>query len=269
MEEDRVVGRYKIIKEIGRGAMGVVYLAHDPILDRKIALKELALPPNITHSQKAYKIKRFLREARAAGGLSHQGIVIVHDIAEAEGKYYIAMEYLEGKTLSQVLNEGPISTERAVDIVLQISEALIYAHRQNIVHRDIKPDNIFILNNGKVKITDFGIARILTETTMTKAGSAIGSPGYMSPEQIKGEKIDSRSDIFSLGVLLYQMITGKNPFAADSIHTAIYKILKENPRTFSELNLEVSPELERVVFKAMAKERDERFGTAEEMKHVL
>lgn len=261
--------RYKIINEIGRGAMGTVYLSFDPVLARNLALKELALPEGVPQSEREYKVRRFLREARAAGRLSHPSIVTVHDITEDGGKYYIAMEYLEGETLRHLISNGPVPVEKAVDIAGQICDALHYAHDHDVVHRDVKPDNIFILKDGRVKITDFGIARILTDTTMTRAGAVIGSPGYMSPEQVMGGKIDRRTDIFALGAIIYEMLTAKNPFAGETITTIMYKIINEEPPALSSLPGQFSEGLDRVIKKAIAKEPGERFASADELKKEL
>ncbi len=249
--------------------MGVVYLAFDKLISRQVALKELFLPLSLSEKEREHRIKRFLREAQAAGNLSHPNIVTVYDVAEENGKYYIAMEYLEGKTLRELLELGPFPLEKAFKIMEQLCDALNYAHQKGVIHRDLKPDNLFLLPDGRLKVTDFGIARILSDPTMTKTGAVIGSPGYMSPEQVRGEKISRSSDIFSVGVILYEILTGKNPFEAESVTTMIYKILNEEPPLVNFLKPEVPVKVGEVIKKAMSKNPQDRFSSTDELKKEL
>ncbi len=221
-------GRYELLSELGQGAMGVVYKARDPVLDREVAIKtiNLTLPKDELSEYEA----RFYQEARAAGGLNHPNIVTIYDIGKTERVAYMAMEFLEGQELRSVLAaREPLPVELALDIAAQVADGLAYAHDRHIVHRDIKPANIMVVRNGLVKITDFGIARMRTNEVKTMTGMILGSPKYMSPEQVAGKRADHRSDLFSLGVVLYEMLTGEAPFQADSIHGIMYQIMQFTP----------------------------------------
>jgi len=212
------IGRYEIEETLGRGAMGVVYLARDPLIDRQVALKTLRVDLDAEHADEFRE--RFVREARAAGKLSHPGIVTVHDVGEdpESGLMYIAMEYLQGRDLKQLLASGhQFRPSEVARIAADVAVALSYAHSLGVVHRDIKPANIILSDNGSAKITDFGIAR-LEASNLTVDGQFIGTPNFMSPEQITGKKVDGRSDIFSLGVVLFTLLTGQRPFAGDTMH---------------------------------------------------
>ena len=222
------LGRYEILAELGQGSMGVVYKARDPVLDRVVAIKTINL--NLPKDELAEYEARFYQEARAAGGLNHPNIVTIYDIGKSERVAYMAMEFLEGDELRAILTAGqPLPVIQALDVASQVAEGLFYAHERHIVHRDIKPANIMVVRDGLVKITDFGIARMRTNEVKTMTGMILGSPKYMSPEQVAGKRADHRSDLFSLGVVLYEMVTGQTPFQGDSIHGIMYQILNSTP----------------------------------------
>ncbi len=256
-----MLGRYQIIREIGR-SNDIVYEAVDPGINRRVALKELLMPPNLSGQQRQERVQRFYREARAAGSLAHPNIVTIYEVGEDQGRHFIAMEFLEGQSLRDVLEiEGNLSVDRAVEIVKQVSSGLGYAHSNGVIHRDIKPDNVHILPGGQVKITDFGIARLMEEPTITADGQVFGTPSYMSPEQVAGRPLDTRSDLFSLGVMFFEMLTGRKPFTGDTVVTITYNIMNQEilvPPT-------VPPHLERVIRRALSKEPSQRYSTAEEM----
>ena len=263
------IGHYRIIQEIGHGAMGRVWLAHDDVIKRNVAIKELLFPQGIGEEDKREAIERFEREAQAAGSLSHPNIVIIYNVEEAEGIPFIVMEYLEGATLAQVIQEGPMTVPRSTAILAQLCDALSYAHAHQVVHRDIKPENIFLLFDGRLKVTDFGIARVLGTSTVTQIGTVMGTPGYMSPEQVKGERVDWRTDIFSTGVLLYEMLTGANPFEAETPTSVMYKVVHEEPTPLSTINPGLPPHLQEVINRACAKDRESRYQDALELKRDL
>ena len=230
------IGRYEIEREIGRGAMGVVYLARDPRLKRRVAVKAFALPDGITEEQKGEFRERFLREAQAAGGLSHRGIVTVYDADEDDERGpFIAMEYVPGKSLGELLeSEGRLAPERIVAMAEVLAEALETAHRSGIVHRDLKPANILVReSDGTAKIADFGVARLPT-SSLTRTGTTVGSPTYMSPEQIQGRPVDGRSDLFSLAAVLYECLCGEAPFTGDDLPQLAYSIVHETPIPISK-----------------------------------
>jgi serine/threonine-protein kinase len=256
------IGRYRIVREIAR-SNDIVYEAVDTSMNRQVAVKELLLPPNVEPQPRRDRIERFYREARAAGQLSHPNIVTIHEVGEDSGRFFLAMEYLEGQTLRQRLSVGgPLPLSEVVAIGVALCDALDYAHQHGVVHRDIKPDNVHLLPGGRVKLTDFGIARILHESQLTLAGQVFGTPSYMSPEQIKGGAVDSRSDIFSLGILLFEMLAGRKPFTGDSVVTITYRILHEPMPTVPG----ATPALEAVVHRATAKDPEHRFSSASEMR---
>ncbi len=259
------IRHYRIIKEIGRGAMGRVYLAYDEVIQRHVAIKELILPEGIDEEERREAVERFKREAQAAGRLSHPNIITIHGVEEEDGVPFIVMEYLEGTTLGQALNSGPLGTEQAVSIASQILNALHYAHQRDVVHRDIKPDNVFILYDGRVKVADFGIARVTGSSTMTQVGTVMGSPGYMSPEQVRGERTDARTDIFACGVILYEMLAGLNPFASGDLTSVMYKVVHEDPPPLPS----APPYLQAIVSKAIAKDKEARYQDAEQMNRDL
>ncbi|HHX41774.1 MAG TPA: protein kinase [Armatimonadetes bacterium] len=258
--------RYQIIREIAR-SNDIVYEAHDPQTGRRIAIKELAIPPGLVGQARRERIERFRREGRAAGALSpHPHIVTIFDVDNEGDRYFIAMEYLEGQPLRDVLQmEGPLPVERARQIALQVCEGLHHAHARGVIHRDIKPDNIHILPGDVVKLTDFGIARIAADPSITSDGQVFGTPSYMSPEQIAGKPLDARTDIYSLGVTLYEMLAGRKPFTGDSVVTITYNIINQEPPPLVGVPLEV----QQVVLRAMAKEPEARFPSAAALRDAL
>ena len=258
----QTVGRYEITGELGRGAMGVVYKALDPTIGRTVALKTMRLDVHGLDAQEM--VRRFQNEARAAGVLNHPNIVTIYDAGEQDGIFYIAMEFIEGTTLHELLVEKRVlATDEVLQLTRQICRGLDYAHSNGIVHRDIKPANIMITGNGTVKIMDFGIAKSGGQVTNT--GQVLGTPNYMSPEQVKGRQLDGRSDLFSLGVILYEMMTGEKPFVGQNVTTIIYKIVNENPITPRDLDVTVHPGLSAIVTKALAKAPDDRYQTGADL----
>lgn len=259
------IGRYKIIREIGR-SNDVVYEAVDSGINRRVALKELLFPPNLSGSEREDRRKRFYREARSAGSLSHPNIVTIYEVGEDHGKHFIAMEFLEGQTLRTILDiEKTLSMERAASIALQVCDALSYAHSKGVVHRDIKPDNLQILPGNHVKITDFGIARMMEEPSITVDGQVFGTPSYMSPEQVAGKPLDPRSDLFSLGVVLYEMIVGRKPFTGDTVVTITYNIMNQEIM----MSPGIPAHFERVLRRSLAKDPAQRYQSAGEMAYDL
>ena len=262
-EKSQQLGRYELLSELGQGAMGVVYKARDPVLDRVVAIKtiNLTLPKDELSEYEA----RFYQEARAAGGLNHPNIVTIYDIGKSERMAYMAMEFLEGEELRSVLSHRePLPVTLALDIAAQVAEGLDYAHERHIVHRDIKPANIMIVRDGLVKITDFGIARMRTNEVKTMTGMILGSPKYMSPEQVAGKRADHRADLFSLGVVFYEMLTGHAPFMADNIHGIMYQILNFTPPAPSTRNPGLPEMVDLIITKALAKGVEERYQSARE-----
>jgi serine/threonine protein kinase len=261
----QMIGRYEIIDELGRGAMGVVYRARDTQIGRVVALKVIHTANASPQDVERYK-QRFRREAQAAGRLSHPGIVTIHDIAEDEsGQPYIVMEFIEGKPLNLLL--GPtvqLPLELLLDIGIQVAEALDFAHRNGIVHRDIKPPNILVTPDGHAKIADFGIAR-LEGTELTQEGTSLGTPSYMSPEQFRGGTIDGRSDIFSLGAVLYWMLTGQKPFPGDTVTITSFQVAFENPVPPSLAKTGLPKDLDEILSRCMAKSPAGRYSTCEEL----
>jgi len=263
------IGRYEIEETLGRGAMGVVYLARDPLIDRRVALKTLRLDLDAEHAEEFRE--RFVREARAAGRLNHPGIVTVHDVGEdpETGLMYIAMEYIQGRDLKQFLASGhEFRPSEVARITADVAVALDYAHSLGVVHRDIKPANIILADDGSAKITDFGIARLET-SNLTVDGQFIGTPNFMSPEQITGKKVDGRSDIFSLGVVLFTLLTGQRPFAGDTMHEVTLRIVQEPSPIPSNLGEEIPAALNPVVLKCLEKNPERRFQTGGELAQVL
>jgi serine/threonine protein kinase len=262
-------GRYQLISELGRGAMGVVYRAHDPVIGREVAVKTMHLTVGDSNLSRAELIQRFQTEARAAGILAHPNIVVVYDAGEEAGVFFITMELVEGRSL-QALLEGhqAFPMPRAIRILEQACSALDYAHKHNIVHRDIKPANLMLTDEDTLKITDFGTAKIL-RFNVTQTAHVIGTPSYMSPEQIKGKPVDGRSDIFALGVILYEMVTGEKPFPGENITTVIFKIINEEPIPPRKLDPSIHPGLSAVITRALAKEPTARFQNCAEMLSAL
>jgi eukaryotic-like serine/threonine-protein kinase len=261
-------GRYGILSELGRGTSGVVYKAHDPKLDRLVALKILR-PELVSLEESSDGLKqRFHQEAVATGRLRHPAIIAVHDVGEAEGRPFIVMEYIEGGTLADLLLDGqPLPLVDAVEIVVQVCAALDYAHRHGVVHRDIKPRNILV-GPGFTKVTDFGTARILG-ASHTLTGTMLGTPAYMSPEMVRGLTVDPRSDLFSLGVVLYEALTGVNPFNAADLAAVLYRIVHIDARSVRHHNAELPLPLDRVVRRALAKEPEARYATATDFANAL
>jgi diguanylate cyclase (GGDEF)-like protein len=263
------VGRYEILEELGRGAMGVVYRANDPVIGRQVAIKTINLHNLDPQAREEYEA-RFHQEAKAAGCLNHPNIVTIYDLGESGDDVYIAMELLEGRQLHDDSSElRPLRTEDALDIAIQVADGLSYAHRNGIVHRDIKPSNIMLMPGNRAKIADFGIAQIEAPLMTTRTGVILGSPLYMSPEQILASSIDARSDIFSLGIVLYQMLTGRRPFEGDDANTVLYSIVNEHPPMPSSLNPGVPDSLEAIIFKCLAKRPQDRYQDAAELAQDL
>lgn len=258
------LGKYQIIREIAR-SNDIVYEAYDPAMDRRVALKELNMPAGATDQQRKDRIERFERECRAGGRLAHPNIMTVYEFGEDNGRFYMAMEYLDGQTLRQEIDtRGALDPDRAVEIAIAVLKGLEHAHSNGVVHRDIKPDNIQLTSNG-VKITDFGIARLTFQPNLTMDGQVFGTPSYMSPEQVRGGEIDARSDVFSVGVVLYEMLTGQKPFTGDSVITITYAILNHQAPMLTQ----VSYSLQRVVEQALEKSSALRFSSAGEMADAL
>src|SRR6201981_3718605 len=259
-------GRYEIVGEVGRGAMGVVYRANDPFIGRTVAVKTLQLSEQGTGLTREELLNRFQTEARAAGLLTHPNIVVVFDAGEEEGLYYITMELVEGKSVQALLDAGhAFPLPRVLRIMEQTCSALQFAHERNVVHRDIKPANIMLTGDDTVKVTDFGTAKILQFGTVQQTAHVMGTPSYMSPEQVKGRAVDGRSDIFSLGVMLYEMVTGEKPFPGQNITTVIYKIVNEEPVPPRQLNPSIHQGISAVVMKALEKDPDQRYQSCREM----
>lgn len=259
-------GRYEITGELGRGAMGVVYKAVDPVIGRTVAVKTIRLSEEGTGLSRPELLTRFQTEARAAGLLTHPNIVVVFDAGEENGLYYITMELVEGKSLQALIDGGQgFPLPRILRIMEQTCSALQFAHERNVVHRDIKPANLMLTADDTVKVTDFGTAKILQFGTAQQTAHVMGTPSYMSPEQVKGRAVDGRSDIFSLGVLLYEILTGEKPFPGQSITTVIYKIVNEEPIPPRQLNSAIHPGISDVVMKALAKDPDVRYQSCREM----
>jgi len=262
-------GRYQVLETIGQGAMGMVYKGLDPAIDRPVALKTIRLD-NIVNSDEMHELKiRLDREAKAAGQLSHPNIVTIYDVGEEQSMQYIAMEFLDGRTLEELIDaKQQWDYKTLCKLMIQICEALDFAHERGVVHRDIKPANIMMLEGDVIKVMDFGIAR-LDQSNMTQSGVALGTPNYISPEQLKGQGIDRRSDIFSLGVVFYELLTQQKPFKGDTISALIYSILHTNPPAPSEINLEVPRIFDKIVSKSLAKDPDLRFQTSRDMADIL
>jgi serine/threonine protein kinase len=259
------LGRYEIIETLGRGAMGVVYKARDPLIGRTVAIKAIDLQA-LEPDEKARYEARFRQEAKAAGSLNHPNLVTIHDLGESDDVAYIAMEFLEGRELSKVAN---FSVDDALNIAIQAASGLHYAHQHGIVHRDIKPANIMLLKNNQVKICDFGIARLASPLLRTKTGIIMGSPLYMAPEQIQSKPVDNRSDIFSLGIVLYEMLTGSTPFSASTSDKVMLSIINETPAAPSTLNPAVSEMLDGIVARCLAKNPAERYQDAGQLENDL
>lgn len=263
MPFDRL-GRYEIVEDLGRGAMGVVYRARDPLIDRTVAIKTIACTGLSRDEVETFE-RRFFREAQSAGRLNHPNIVTIHEVGRDGDLAYIVMELLEGNTLRSILDSGLVLTEaQVVDIAVQVADGLAFAHANDIVHRDIKPANIFVLANGTVKIADFGVA-LMPRGSATLVGTVFGSPKYMSPEQVAGKTVDGRSDIFALGAVLYEMLTGVPPFQGDDLAAILHAVLNTDPPPPSARRRKLHPGFDRIVARAMAKDPAQRYQTAYEM----
>jgi serine/threonine protein kinase/tetratricopeptide (TPR) repeat protein len=254
------IGRYQLVEKLGQGGMGVVYRAFDPLLQRVVAVKLIAAVETNDELR-----ERFFREARAAGQLSHKNIITIHDLGEHEGQPFLAMEFLEGQDLQQrMASKVPMSLARKLELAIELGEAVEYAHAHNVIHRDIKPANIFITTSGTAKILDFGLARIIT-SELTNSNMMMGTLNYMAPEQVRGERADHRSDIFSTGVVLYELLGGKKAFEGDSFGATLYKILQEIPEPLPNIDPHVPPELVAIVEHSLEKAREDRYQTMSEM----
>lgn len=263
------IAQYDIIGELGRGGMGVVYDAIDPRLDRHVAIKVIEIPndPKMTNANREELVERFRREAKASARLNHPNIVSIYDFGEYEGRYFMVMEFLQGRNLQELLHiHSPMALPIALKALMQTAEALDFAHHQGIIHRDIKPANIVILDNGTTKLADFGIARLeASNSDLTQAGSILGSLLYISPEQLMNAKeVDKRTDIYSLGVTAYEILTGRLPYNGSNIGEIVMKIMQSEPPLMSELNREIPSELDAIIFKAMAKTPELRYDTAKD-----
>jgi eukaryotic-like serine/threonine-protein kinase len=260
-------GRYELRRKIARGGMADVFLAHDVMLNRPVAVKvlfpEFAVDPAF--------VQRFRGEAQAAANLGHPNIVSIFDWGEQDGTYYIVMEYVEGASLAQILrDEGPMEPRRAADIAADIASALGFAHSSGVIHRDVKPGNVLLSPTGQVKVTDFGIARaVSSQENLTQTGTVMGTATYFSPEQARGEAVDGRSDVYSLGIVLYEMLAGRPPFSGDSPVAVAYKHVQEQAEPVANLRPDVPPDLALVVHQAMAKDPDDRYGSAEAFREDL
>ena len=268
--EKPMLGRYQVEKELGKGAMGIVYLGQDPKISRTVAIKTMALSQEFEEDELDDVKERFFREAETAGRLNHPNIVTIYDAGEEHDLAYIAMEFIKGKDLApNTKKDNLLPLPKVFELIAKSASALEYAHKENVVHRDIKPANImWDKESNELKITDFGIARI-TDSSKTKTGVVLGTPSYMSPEQLSGKKVDGRSDLFSLGVMFYQMLTGTLPFSGDSMATLMFKIANEEHVKASEVSPKLPPEIDEIIDKALAKDADERYQTGNEMAKAL
>jgi serine/threonine protein kinase len=260
-------GRYQVVKELGKGSMGIVYMARDPNLDLNVALKVLRTDRDLPESF----IQRFLAEAKALGRLDHPHIVRVYNVDEDQGTVYIAMEFVEGEALSDIMKRNPFTTEMIIRFGIGIAEALDEAHRSGIVHRDVKPGNILVRKDGRPKITDFGIAHIDDSSThtMTQAGEVLGTPAYMSPEQVLGKPVDGRSDLFSLGIILYELSTGTRPFSGENLGAIFNAITSSEPEPPIRKNPALPPALNAAILKCLNKAPADRFATGQAMAEAL
>jgi serine/threonine-protein kinase len=259
------IGKYEVLRVLGSGGMGTVYEARDPVIERRVALKVLA--PEL--ARQAELRERFLREAQAAGRLRHPAIVQVYDVGEGSGQLFIAMEFVAGSDLERIIRDVPLSMEWKIDLLRQLCEGLGHAHKHGVIHRDVKPANVRVTPTGDVKIMDFGIARVQAATSLTKRGLVLGSVHYISPEQVEGREVDARSDIFSVGSIAFELLSGKKAFEAESVTAVMARVaygsvdLSQLPRT------PYSPGLEAVVMNALAHRPQDRYQSFDEMRREL
>jgi serine/threonine-protein kinase len=262
-EKPQRFGRFRVIDELGRGAMGVVWRAEDPALHRTVAIKTITLTG--TEEERAHFEARFLQEARAAGGVGHPSIITIYDVGREGDVAFMAMELLEGRELRDLIRGGSLAPSEAVEIAARVAEALAAAHERGVIHRDVKPGNIMVLADGRVKVMDFGIARLRDPHVKTATGMLLGSPRYMSPEQVSGEPFDHRADIFSLGVVLYEMLTGVTPFSGDDITQLMYQVVNGAVVPPSHVNRALPAVLDYILARALKKNPAERYGSAAEL----
>ena len=259
------IGRYELLEELGRGAMGAVFKARDPNLGRAVAVKVI-LTANLTPQALAEYKKRFYREAEAAGRMTHPGVVTIHDMGEdpTSGQPYLVMEYVEGVPLDNMIDEAPagLPLAQVLDLGAQVALALDYAHQRGVVHRDIKPANILVTKDGRAKIADFGIAK-LEGAQLTQTGQLVGTPAFMSPEQFSGGGVDARSDIFSLGAVLYETLTGEMPFPGETVTEIIYKVVQATPAPVRQHNPQLPAEVDVVLSRCLAKDPAQRYQRAQ------
>ncbi|MEO8561811.1 MAG: protein kinase [bacterium] len=259
------IGKYRIVELVGEGAMGVVYRATDTVLHRTVAIKVM----NESIARQEDLRQRFLHEAQAAASLQHPNVVSIYDLGEVDGHLFIAMEFVQGVDLEQMIGLGePVSLQTKLDIMIDVLTGLTFAHKRGIIHRDIKPANIRIAEDGRAKIMDFGVAH-LASSKLTSTGASLGTPGYMAPEQVVGGKTTNATDVFAVGAVLYELLTGQKPFDGETLHNLFYKIMTEHPRPLRELKPGLPPALDRIITKALAKEASERYATALEMADEL
>jgi serine/threonine-protein kinase len=264
-------GRYRVDGELGRGGMGVVYRAHDPELDREVAIKHIQLPVDASRDVRDELEKRFRREAKAAARIRHPGVVAIHDVGTTDSGLYLVMELVDGESLARRLERGAFPDRpAAIEVAARAAEALAAAHRAGVVHRDVKPANILISHDGRVMLTDFGVARSLDEVSeLTRTGMVVGSPAYMAPEQLRGGAVDGRADLFSLGVVLYEMVLRKRPFPSQSITTLLYQILHEDPLADPAISKELYTPMAALLRRLLAKQPEDRYPDAQSLAAAL
>src|SRR5712692_1668462 len=272
LEVDTTLSHYRIVAKLGAGGMGEVYLAEDTKVARQVAIK--VLPAGSIADERAHK--RLIREAQSAATLDHPNICSIYEVGEEADTSFIVMQYVKGETLAARIQRNPMDLQEALDVAAQVADALAEAHSHNIIHRDIKPQNIMLTARGQAKVLDFGLARTVqekrlidteaeTESLLTAPGLVVGTVPYMSPEQVRGEVLDARTDIFSFGAVLYEIVTGTQPFAAASAAATLSTILTKEPPPLARYSREVPHELERIVSKVLRKDRDERYQTAKDL----
>jgi len=261
----KTIGKYEIRGILGKGGMGIVYKALDPDIEREVAIKTIHFDALTEGTEKEELLTRVIREAKAAGRLNHPNIITIYDVIRDKNLTYIVMQYVDGPSLQALIDSGKtFSPQEIVDILKPVAEALDFAHQGGIIHRDIKPANILMDKSGQPFLADFGVARIET-STLTQAGTTVGTLSYMSPEQIKGETVDKRSDIFALGVILYELLAGKKPFGGDNMSTIVYRIVNEEPPRVTEVNKALHGGYESVVRRALAKNPEDRYQSCRQM----